>query len=144
MRFSPSQALLGLLPALIPSALGAPASGTNDTTDAIYSTKATNTTTEITPSLVARSMGPEASNLLCYKQKHNCKYKDVYQEKAELYAASMCKKQEGAKGEPGWEGTWAWDRNRYWVSYNMKVEVSTYISLLIVVASSEYSGFMSL
>lgn len=54
MHFSPSQALLGLLATLTPSARGAPTDGTHNT----YST---NSTTDATPSLVTRSLAAQVA-----------------------------------------------------------------------------------
>lgn len=120
MHFSPSQALLGLCATLIPSALGAPANSTHG----IYST---NSTTEITPTLVDRSSlaaVPRASNLACYKQKQGCKYKDVYDYLAKQHGEELCKSKnmKYVIAKPGWPGTVAFTRNPFWVSYNMMVE----------------------
>lgn len=103
MHLSPSQALLGLVATLVPSALGAPANIT-------------------TPTLVERSAIPAPSNLACYNKMEGCKYKDVYMEKAREYGVSMCNKQKGVWAAPGWPGEVEWLRNPFWVSYNMKVE----------------------
>lgn len=124
MHFSPDQALLGLLAAAIPSALAAPATGANDIYS-IYGANSTNTTSDATPSLVARTSAAQMaspSNLACYSKMRDCKYKDVYMDKAKQHGGEMCAKQKGKIGKPGWEGTVAWTRNQYWVSYNMKVE----------------------
>lgn len=122
MHFSPSQALVGLLATLIPSALGAPADSTNGTHN-IYTTNST--TNDTTPSLVARTSAAQIagpSNLACYAKMEGCKYKDVYMEKAKQYGAQMCDQRKGVVAKPGWPGTVAWLRNHFWVSYNMKVE----------------------
>lgn len=119
MHFSPSQALLGLFATLDASALGAPPA------DGTHNTYGTNSTTNITPSLVTRSSAAQVaylSNLACYAPMQGCKYRHVYKENAKQAVTDMCKKQKGVVGRPGWPGTEAHLRIDYWMSFNMKVE----------------------
>ncbi|KAI3392032.1 hypothetical protein diail_6328 [Diaporthe ilicicola] len=121
MYVSPSKALIGLLVTFIPSALGAPANGVNNTGIAEF------TSTDTSPNLVDRSALAQAAspaNLACYQKMKGCKYKDVNQEAAKGSAAGMCAMQAKKKtiAKPGWPGVSEWIRNQYWISYNMKIE----------------------
>lgn len=116
MHISPSQALLGLLGTCIPSALGTPVDSTNITS-----------ATTTTPVLEERSLAawsPSPSNLKCYNQMKGCKNKDIHLEKARQYGEEICgsKRFKGVVAKPGWEGTFGYLRNQFWVSYNVKVE----------------------
>lgn len=114
MHFLTSQALLGLLATLIPSALGTPIDGTN-------------ITSTTSPSLVDRSelaWSPSPSNLGCYALMKGCKHKDVHLEAARKTGEEICNTPSFKKAiaKPGWQPIAGWSRNPYWVSYNIKVE----------------------
>ncbi|KAK2609629.1 hypothetical protein N8I77_003122 [Diaporthe amygdali] len=109
MRASPLPALLGLLAALSPSTLAAPADSVSPAPSAQLATRES-----------ALSMGG-IRDLRCYNKMEGCKYKDVHEDKLTENAQQLCESLKKVYAEPGWQGIGAHHTNKYWYAYHVKV-----------------------
>jgi hypothetical protein len=124
MHISLGQALVGLLATCVPAALATPVE-IYDSSD--FNNTTIPTATTASPILDERSLAAwpaSPSNLKCYNQMKGCKNKDVHLEKAREYGENVCdhKRFRNLKAKPGWLGEYGYVRNRFWLSYNVKVE----------------------